>query len=433
MLNAYGFINIKNFTNNTPGQTAVIGELGKKGYTYSTEVGSYSVTAYPDVQLKSFSVERDGVVVSLGLSYYTQILQVSQWIYLRSINGLVTTDPQSLLQALNAEFSSFGTFTSVGTILNNGTYNFPASLEMAFTNTGETNNITLWYAEANFLVEYPGKEFTVVFPFDDINILTGPATEAVAAINGITLIGNNSRIQDAIGEFPETDVWINNFTWVSVDNDEITLPIPLSVIIYGAAGINLDYIKDAIREAILGNSTASRDVWEKVLPDLFTPTEFYMVPIWDRVSLPNQLVSTSLYSPVLPIADVTKYTGKYMADYDAAHVAASVEALSTTYQNVMVLACGHIRNYKVPYVFSEEWPQYAAIPTTSPEFGKIPEATRSFIIALIALLKVAEEATDISLLPTGYTRTQRNDVYYITATVESVQYLVPIRNNFSVG
>ena len=108
-----------------------------------------------------------------------------------------------------------------------------------------------------------------------------------------------------------------------------------------------------------------------------------------------------------------------------------MEVAFCTYQNLQLLVCGHIRNYDVPYVFSELWPRYAAIPTTIYEFGKIPEATRNFIIALIALLKLSETATATSILPTGYTRAPRNDITYITMTVDTVQYLVPIKTGFA--
>lgn len=431
MLNAYGFVTIKNFINNAAGQTSTVGELTTYGETYSTDVGSYSVVDYADVSLKTLSVKRDDVKTTLGLTYYTQILQISQWLYNRSINGLITTDTAALLQALNAEFSSFAVVKAVGTIINNGSYNFPSSLQMNFTNSGETNELFIWYGIANFLVEYPLYEYSVVFPFDDIDILIGDATAAVDEINKITPITNTARITAAIGTSPQTDIWTSNFTWVAATNDEITKSFPINVIVYGAAGKNLDYLKDAIRAKILGNSSAGRDVWEKVLPDLFTPTEYYVVPIWDRYSLPNQLDSTALYSPVLPYADIPVYTAKYMADYDTAHVAAAAEVAFCTYQNLQLLVCGHIRNYDVPYVFSELWPRYAAIPTTSSEFGKIPEATRNFIIALIALLKLSETATATSILPTGYTRATRNDITYITMTVDTVQYLVPIKTGFA--
>lgn len=431
MLNVYGFVNIKNFINNTPGTDNAVGELSSIGYTYSTEIGSYSVTDYADVTLKTISVERDGTKVALGLTYYTQILQISEWLYSRSITGLITTDPQSLLQALTAEFSSTTTFSAVGAIVNNGSYNFPSSITLSFTNSGESNTIYIWYADANFRTEYPGYEFSVVLPFDNPDVLTGDAATATAAINAITPVTVTNRINAAIGEKPQTDIWTSYFTWVQKDNDEITLQLPISVVIYGAAGINLDYIKAAIREHILGNSTETQDVWETVLPDLFTPTEYYVIPIWDRISLPNQLDSTALYSPVVPFADITTYTGKYMADYDATHVATNGQVVASTYQNLQLLVCGNVRNYNVSYVWSTLWPKYAAVPTTSTDFSKIPEDTRNFILQLIALLKNAETATSSSILPTGFTRTERNEIYYLTTTYNTVQYLVPIKTGFA--
>ncbi|CAM8750649.1 virion structural protein [Klebsiella phage vB_KpM_FBKp24] len=431
MLNAYSFVTIKNFINNAIGQTAKVGELTTYGETYSTDVGTYSVPDYTDVILKTLSVTRDGTKTDLGLTYYTQILEISQWLYQRSINGLITADSAALLQALNAQFSDFATVSEVGSIVNNGSYNFPSSLHLSFSNAGEANDLYVWYAIDNFLVEYPLYELSVVMPFDDIDILVGDADTAVSTINAITPVSNTARITAAIAQNPQTDIWTGYFTWVAKDNDEITKQIPINVVIYGSAGKNLDYIKDAIRDHILGNSASGTDVWEIVLPDLFTPTEYYVVPVWDRISLPNQLDSTALYSPVLPYKDFLTYTDKYMADYEQSHVINAGEIVFSVYQNLQLLVCGHVRNYNVSYIFSDLWPRYAAIPTTSSEFGKIPEATRNFIISLIALLKTAETATGTSILPTGYTRANRNGTYYITMTVDTVQYLVPIKSGFS--
>ena len=71
MLNAYGFVTIKNFINNAAGQTSTVGELTTYGETYSTDVGSYSVVDYTDVTLKTLSVKRDDAknCLTLQLKY----------------------------------------------------------------------------------------------------------------------------------------------------------------------------------------------------------------------------------------------------------------------------------------------------------------------------------------------------------------------------
>lgn len=432
MLTAYGFVTIKNFIDNTPGVTSVLGELSKIGYTYSTEVGGYNVPTYPDVALNTFSVDRDGTTTTLGLTYYSSILNISQWLYTRSIQGLITKDSTALLAVLNAEFGDSATVKAVGPILTKGSYNFPSSLQINFSTTGEDNIIYLWYADSAFTTEYPLYEFSVVMPLDDIDVLVSDPATALATLQSLTITGHNKRIELAINSLPETNIWTGEFTWVNKDNDEISTKITISAVSYGQAANNIDYIKQAIRDHILGNSEFGQDVWQKVIPDLFIPTEFYIVPIWDRISLPNQLESTALYSPIVPYRLFLQYTDKYMVDYPQDHVIANAVEAACTYQNVQFLACGHKDNYGVTNQFDLLWPQYAAIATTSPEFGKIPESTRNFIVALISLLKVAESATSSSILPTGYTRTERGGVYYITSTTGTVQYLVPLKLDFTV-
>lgn len=433
MLTLYGFVNIANFINNTPGQTATVGEITTHSVTYSSEKGSYRVPEYPDVSLLTFDVRRDNEKVPLDLAYYSTTLQISQWLYTRSIQGLIGKDTTGLLQALNTQFATVAEFSSVGEIVTHRTYNFPSSITFRLATAGEANEVYIWYADANFRTEYPNFEIDVVPPVDDIDILMGSGNDVLDILKAITVTSHANRIQESIGDQPQTEIWTANFTWVDRTNDEVRYLIPFSAIIRGFAGSNLDHIKDAIREYILGKSQFGRDEWEKVLPDLFTPTEFYLVPIWDRYSLPNQIESTGLYSPTMVLSDIPVYAEKYFIDYTADHISKNVCISGSTFQNIPFLSCGHPRNYSVGSDFDKLWPQYAAISTDSPEFSKIPPATREFIIAMIALFKAAEKATSTSIIPTGMTRTIRGGIYYLTTTVGPVQYLAPIKAGFSKG
>ncbi|ATA65407.1 virion-associated protein [Serratia phage Moabite] len=431
MLTLYGFVNIANFIDNVPGQTSTVGEITAHSATYSSEKGLYRIQDYPDVSLMTFDVRRDGQKVDLNLAYYSITLQISQWLYTRSIQGLIGKDTTGLLQALNTQFATIAEFRSVGEIVTHRNYNFPSSIQYRISTAGEENEVYIWYADANFRTEYPNFEIDVVPPVDDIDLLMGSGNDVLDILKAITVKSHSDRIQAKIGDQPQTEIWTGNFTWVDRTNDEVRYLAPFTAIIRGFAGSNLDHIKDALREYILSNSKYGRDEWEKVLPDLFTPTEFYLVPIWDRYSLPNQIESTGLYSPTVPVKDIPVYSAKYFVGYDPAHVAENSCISGSTYQNIAFLSCGHIRNYAVGSNFDALWPQYAAISTDSPEFSKIPPATREFIIAMVALFKAAEKATATSVIPTGMTRTVRGGIYYLTTTVGAVQYLAPIKNGFS--
>lgn len=170
MLTLYGFVNIANFIDNVPGQTSTVGEITAHSATYSSEKGLYRIQDYPDVSLMTFDVRRDGQKVDLNLAYYSITLQISQWLYTRSIQGLIGKDTTGLLQALNTQFATIAEFRSVGEIVTHRNYNFPSSIQYRISTAGEENEVYIWYADANFRTEYPNFEIDVVPPVDDIDL-----------------------------------------------------------------------------------------------------------------------------------------------------------------------------------------------------------------------------------------------------------------------
>lgn len=433
MYNLYGFVGIPNFQNNTPGRTATVGELSRLGFTFSTEVGSYRDNTYPEVLFHSIDSKRDDVKVDVGLTYYNTILHIAQWLYDRAVQGAVGQDAVALKQALTAEFGSSVEFTAVGAILLQGHYYYPSSMEIKLTNAGEDNDVFVWFANDTFMAEYPGKEFKIVPALEPVDQFFGQRDTVLAMLKAITSESHNAKVQAKIDIDPQTYIWTKSFNWHDQDNDDVTWPCPFTAIIYGNAGINIDYIKEAIRDYILANSQHGESDWAKVLPEIFTPTEFYLVPIWDRYSLPNQALESGVYSPTVPYPELMKYAKKYFKGYPQAHIDVNLCVSSSTYQSLAFVSCGNQLNYGAETSFDKEWPQYCNVPPTSPEFAKLPPKTQAFIVKLVTLLMAAETATGASIIPNDMTRTERDGVYYLTTTVGSVQYLVPIKKDFSVN
>lgn len=433
MYTLYSFVEIPNFKDNEQGKTATIGELSAHARTFSTEVGAYSLNTYPEVTLESFDSRRDGSVVKVGLAYFDTLLHISQWLYDRAIQGAIGTDPVALKQALTAEFGTDVEFKSVGNIILKGNYRFPTYLEMTILNSGEDNTVYQWYANDTFIAQYPLKEYRIVLPVTPIDQLMGLTATSLALLRAITTESHNTKLQAAIGDKPQSYIWTRSFAWCDKDNSDITLPATFSAVINGIAGLNIDYIKDAIRKEILDNSEYGEDEWTKVFPELFTPTEFYIVPLWDRYSLPNQVRETGLYSPTVPVMPVlTQYAKKYFKGYDDVFIAQNMCVSSCIYKSSLFISCGNVQNYNAQTRFDLEWPAYAAINHESAEFSKLPPQTQTFIVQLIGLIQAAEAATATSLIPETFTRTLRDGVYYFTTTVDGVQYLVPIKDGFTV-
>lgn len=438
MYSLYGFVEISNFKNNTAGQTATVGELSAIGRTFSTEIGQYAVATYPDVQLVSIDSRRDDALVDVGLTYYDAALHISQWLYDRSINGLLGNDIVAIRQALNAQFGAVANIKEVGTVLTQGgRYYFPAYLTLTFTNTGEDNDIYLWYSDTYFTQTqpYPLYEFRALLPMATIDTLMAAPETALAALKAVTAASFANNAQTVAGDKPYTYLWSNEYDWYCLTNSDITYQCPLGVLINSFAGVNIDHIQDALRAYILANSAHNADDWRKVLPQLFKSTEFYLVPMWDRKSLQNQDESTRLYSPTARLKDaiIKAYTDKYMFGFSAAWLDANLCLSGSAYKNLSFLSVGNQDNYGAQYSFDLQFPEYAAINSLSTEFSKIPARVRMFISQLFDLFMACEVATATSLVPAGFTRVVRNEISYLTFTYESCQYLCPIRDGFTIG
>lgn len=431
MYTLYGFIKIPVFNSNVPKQTAALGELSTYCQTYSTEIGSYKRNEYRDVGLASIDSRRDGALVEVGVDYYSLCLQMSQWMYDRTVAGLITLDPAALMQALTAEFGDLVEIKDVGKIVTYKHYNLPSRINISFKGAGEENDLYLWYANDYFEIEYPRHETKVILPHTPIDDLIGSRESAMAILAAINEETHNLEVQKTIGDQPQTVLFTKMFNWTDKDNDEITRPAPFSCIIHGIAGNNIDIIKDAIREEILKNSEHGEAEWAKVFPELFTPTEFYLVPLWDRYSLPNQVLSTGTYSPTVPQADILAYANKYFKGYAVDHIAANCCLSGSIFKSALFVSCGHPRNYKAETRFDLEWPKYCAVPTSSPEFNNLPPKTQKFVMKMVELFKAAEEATENSIVPTGMTRVLRDGVNYLTVSLDNIQYICPIKKNFA--
>lgn len=431
----YSFGEIPNFRNQEPGKVASIGEMTKENYTYSNEIERYRLTDYPDVTLVSLQSARDKDQVAVGLVYQQLLLKVTEWLYVRSIGGNIPTDTPTLLQALRAEFGDIANITEVGEIIYKDTYLFPTSLTLSATNAGEDNNLYIWYGHESLERYYPNTDYTGILPVEnaDIDKLAGDRDVAVALIKAITIVNHNARADKAAQGHPQT-FWVTmNFKWHDKDNADINFDTPFTVLCHGPQSKNIDLIKEYLRTLILSLSVYGEDVWSKIYPDIFVPTEFYVVPLWDRIALPNKLESTGIYSSTVKQKFVMTYAKKYCKGYEESFLLDNVTQSSANYQCLLFVACGNKQNYGAATAFDDQWPAYCDIDTLAPDFGKLPPSTQTMILQLNALFKAAEIATEYSIVPQDMTRTQREGVYYLTTTVDNIQLLCPIKKGFSMG
>lgn len=428
-----GFVPINAFTDNAEGVIAPFGELSPLGRSFSREIKFNRVDESADVRLMTFDSDRDSKKVSVDVVYFTLVLNVAQWLFNKSISGDLAKDPTVVLQAVQAEFKARATILEIGDMLTNGRYWFPSSITMkALEADNEDNRLKVWFADDYFRRQYDLFTHVVAPPFDTLDDFFLPADTVITRLKAINSETTNTQNNKYRGDFPETALKTTNYDYVSPLDPKDTYPTPWSVFIYGLAGISADAIKDSLVAFILANSKHPQSDWEKIFPDLFTPTEFYIIPFWDRYSLPDNQLVAGFYSPTIPLSKQLTTGKKYAfgTDYTQAHLQANLTISGCLYRSMQFLSVGHPKNRHAPLSFDKLWPKYAMISSTSIDFGRMDPELREFILLLNKLLIAAEVATLYTEIPDGMTRVVRNGVIYMTAVYQKVQYVVAAKQKF---
>lgn len=421
------FMSMNAMNNNQVGVDSAIGELSSYSRTFSREVGKYSKVQYPEVFLHSFDSKDADVAVPAPDTIVTQILAMGQFLFTQSINGSLSDNKEACQQAITAEFNSVIEVVTVGAMATNGTYWLPSYVFLKVL--GSDNLCRVWLSDLAFRAQYDITELLVVLPVIPMDDLHKERAIALAKLDAISVHDMTTREGELTGDIPETKVHSVEYDWVDKNDPSIRVPTPFLVAVYGAAGLNDDLIRQALIDAILGSSVFDRTEWEKIFPDLFRPTEFFIAPIWDKYSLPNNVMSAGLFSPSLPLVEVPKYTGSLLPVMEADYMAANLVASTTVFKGLAFLAIGNPRNRNDSFRFDKLWPNYINLSVNHGDFDRIPPLTQKFIIKLIEMLVVAENVTDYSALPVGMTRITRDGIKYLAASYNKVMYLVAIGSN----
>ena len=422
------FIDIPSMVNNTPGIDSPLGELSTRSKTFTRELGFYSNNTYPDVKLTSFSSLIDGYKTPVPVIYRDLILQIAQYLYTKSVDGVLTDNTDAARQNLNSAFSAQIEIVSMSAMVSNGTYWLPGGL--VFRRLGDDDNLVkVWFSNETFRRQYELYEIVVVPPVDNLDDLHRHRAFVLALLRAITIPDHLRKAQRAADGKPYTYIISNNYDWVDPNDPQIRQPTPWTVLIYGEAGNNADIIRDTLIDYVLDNSEYTREQWEVIYPDLFLPNEYYITPFWDRFSLPNQRLAAGLYSPTSKYREHLNYGTSTFHGVPVEHIRQEMTVSGTTYKGLSFLACSNHKNRDPRKSFDRLWPQYIDITTNSLDFNRIPPDTQNFIRRLIEAFVIADRIDDMVDMPEGMSRVRRGRNDYLTFNYDTMQYLISLKHN----
>ena len=314
----------------------------------------------------------------------------------------------------------------VGTIRSDGNYWFPD--DIYFEGTSQTNSYSarIWFSDDAFRRQYDEYEIRVVPPVANIDQFFGSATDVQVIADSLTLNAVMIRAQEIANGQPATFIHTEEFEWVDPLDPENRIVIPWTVVIYGGAGMNIDAIKRALAKWILENSQYPEDQWNKLFPDIFGSTEFVVIPVYSHVAIPQNQVNAGVYSATNNPNVLYKLANLLVkgVGYTEEYIGETLNVVQGNYKAVQLIIVGGYRNRDDMFQFGNRWPKYIPVGTNSLDFERMGADTMRMALLLNNMLRVAETMTAFSDIPIGYTRTVRDGVLYLTATIDRTLLIV---------
>lgn len=424
------FASNSSLTNNMVGVVAPIGELSTKSLTYAREKGVYANPDDPNILLTTFTTADNSTQVLLPKLFEDHVQEVVSWMYKLATTSTNTMDGESLLDQMLTDFANRVTDVTCGPIVSDGVNICPAWLQWKclLPNAG-ANMLKVWFVDQNFLAEYDDYEIVVVSPFEDLNDFFKPGYDVINQINKITPASALLLVQKAKGLNPETVINVQTYTYQNPANPTQKADVNWYLLIYGSMGDNLDAINTAVAKHVLANSTRTKEDWKKIFPDIFKRTEFVIFPLWDQYAIPQRLIESGIYSPIVNFNRINTLVKPYLVDYPSSHVDAKLCVMSHPYKSLQLAVIAGPENRGNLFDIRQLFADYIDVSSTSIDFNRMSKETRAWTEVIYDLIMVAETMTKYTTLPLGIYRIERDGIIFASKAVNGVNFLVVSKAN----
>ena len=426
MLSVKGFGVIHELVSNEPGIVSPIGELSSQGRSFSTEVAHH---AYPDldtVRLSIFSCRNElGNRVPNDSSVGREMTEVLYWVAERITSRQVGINKGIFIDALRNRFSSLATHWDCGKIITANGYDAPEWISWSGdgnTNSDDDLEAKIWLVNRAFEFQFPHTEFIFVSPIDVLNDFHKDHTSVLPIISGLTPTHIISKLDVARNEVPPTKLTADMYLWHDKHNPGVTAPTYWPIAIYGLAGTDPDTLRTHLAAWILENSEYGEYEWNKVFPDIFTPTEFQIIPNWTSVALAAPTAEGIIYNPATSTKEARQLASIFMSDFPAEHIDDNLEIVPSVYQSLSFSVCGGLGNRDDIFKLSKMLPDLMLVGTMSPDFARMSPRTQAVIISLHTMFHFAAKYQDGDELPSDISVLKRNDGVFLAIKVYGVNY-----------
>ena len=433
MIDIKAFGVLHQLANNTIGEVSTIGEMSASSESYSREKGHFAYDDLPGIKLHTLSSkDENGLRIQADPGIVREMAEVLKWVSDRVLAGTLINDKPAFLTLIRQVFGPLANNWNCGNIVYDGTYFAPEWVSWSGDNNLDPQDDIFrkfWLVDGSFQVQFPEYEYIFTSPLvavDDFHKSYGNVTTLLVAEGIQDLVDRAIVDRDNI---PATQTPVLEFWFY--DKDDITKrtmtywPVGL----YGGLGKDADTTRTALAKWILSNSLYSEFEWNRVLPDLFTPTEFVIVPQWNDISLINVIGGSQIYRPISTLATGVSLMEKVAIDYTPAHLAANLTYMAFIYKSIGAYVIGSEDNRDDIFMIQDQWSDYILVSNTSPDFARMAPTTQQWVTQMHSAFKAAEEFDGMSNIPVHLALMERNGFTFITFKYESINFNILTRKS----
>lgn len=427
------FASIAELHNNSNLSVSPIGELTNKARTYAKDPGVFTLAGASPTTLYNFQSTKDNAPIVMPQARATEQLNISNWLLEQAKLGNITGSRANTLSLLKQQFTNNLEILEVGEMVTNNNIWLPSFVRGNHIVGAEKQEFYLWMAEAYFRDQYPVISFTIVHPLplaeiDKIIELNYQQLEERIKLETPDVIERRTRDLTDQAAWPHTDRTVHSFAALDLVNTPNQVMLYWRVLSWGNFEDAEDQLYDQIQKEILEASKHPRSKWEEVLPDLFNPLEFYVIPNFDRLGLENRTDGARTYSPVVDRETEAGLVDKYLTpNMTPEHVIKSMQVVPFLYKSLAASFVAKVNNRQGMQKFTNLYPDYQLISALDSDSGMMNNVTLEFLIQMEGLLAASEIVTDISLPPTGVSRIERFGKLYVARRIGRARFMVLIK------
>lgn len=427
-----GFAHIGSLADNRDHQDAPVGELSALSHTFTRDQTKNTSGANPGYMLRGFSYYVNDVKNQIPDTDALKMLAVIDWVYGKARLGTLTSDVLSVKSAWITDQAAAFDLKETGQMVQFDNNKWAPSYLVFAPKDELTTRWKIWFAEAAFFNQFDEYLFNHVKPLANLDDFFLDYVNLKPLLAARTLSDSIDQVDTLRGKDPETRLRVDPFDWIDPIDRDKRISVDWMSLLWGEAGNNLDAVKESLVKWILANSTHTREEWAVIFPDIFTSTELIFVPIWDEWAVPERPRESGVYrgaGNMLAAIEKAKLVCKGVK-YTAAHIAAVANDCPTQFKSVRCVVVGGPENRDGKNQLVLQHPDWINVPTTHTDFMRMSELTKGAYMLVMEMLQYAEEMTATTAPPTGFNRTVRDGVMYISKTYQKFLYLIVVKASF---